>query len=908
MSETHNSTVLLVEDDPGHVELIKRMFLNYHQSWEVITCETLAEAREFIQSHSPHAILMDYKLPDGTGINFLSELQQNTILPFPILILTSHGNEELAVQAIRLGAEDYIVKSAEGFRVLLQRLEQAILHWQDKKEKLELQQQLNCSEAQLRAYLGATSDLFCHINLQGKLEFINEGGIQLLKCTYEDLKNKNWLKFIKDISRKKLQDELKKLNKGIGIRNIPIEVINHSGETRFLEVSADLLKVGQEIQGYIVTGRDVTIRKKSEMEREQLLKELNQRVKELSCLYSLGNANVQNYNLDDFLSTITKNIAQAMKFPEQSNAKIVINGKEFTSNIKNFKKAVPYRADIEIQSGSIGFLEVQYKQNFDFSNEERHFIQETAKRLGQIIAHCKTQKELTKSERKYRSLIYHMQDGMMLLSESGKILEVNPAFLEIIGAEHANLDNIIISELFQLPQVEEMGLSVSNEEEFLKDFPVVMNTLNGKKKIVEMTSKPITDENGNILFSEIIIHDVTAKKKLETELIQSQAKAEEANRLKTAFFHNISHELRTPLNSILGFSQLLSQKELPDDVREMIDYIILSSTNLKAIIDDLLDITKIEAGKTTVNLAPVMTYELVKFLKNEFKKEITEKRLHFETRISSQVPKIFISDNLRLQQILTNLLSNAIKFTQKGKVSFSVDLSGSKLLFAVSDTGIGIATENQQRIFDDFVQLDNSDTKEYGGIGLGLAISKRIADLLEGEIWVRSQVGKGTTFFVTIPLHGAEANKTDVDKIDGEDDSPVPVNTPKTILYADDEPLSRKLVENAAKSWGWNIISVSNGKELLDTLFTVFVDLILIDMQMPVYNGFETARKIKNNPYHKNIPIIALTALSQESNKQLALEAGCNDYLTKPLDLKLLKSTVEKWINQTELELAKTTK
>ncbi len=901
MSEIGNSIILLVEDEPGHVELIKRMFLNSRQTYEIVTCGTLAEAREFIQSNSPRAILLDYKLPDGTGLQFLAELPRPTILPFPVLILTSHGNEDLAVQAIRQGAEDYIVKSEDGFRVILQRLEQAILHWQDKKEKFELQQQLNRSEAQLRAYLGTTSDLFCHINLQGKLEFINESGIQLLKTTYDDLQDTQWLNFFKESSRQKAQAEIGKLNTGNGIRNVPIEVINRQNEILFLEVSADLLKVDQEIQGYIVTGRDVTIRKKAEMEREHLLKELHQRVQELSCLYSLGNADVQNYNLDEFIAQILTNITQAMKFPEQTTAKIVLNGKKFQSNSKNFKKATPYRTNIEIQSGIIGFLEVRYRQNYEFSTEEKHLIQETAKRLGQIISHRSTQKELAKSERKYRSLIYHMQDGMMLLSESGKILEVNPAFLEIIGAEQANLDDITISELFQLPQVEEMGLSVAHEEEYLKDFPVVMKTLKGAKKIVEMTSKPIADENGKILFNEIIIHDVTAKKKLETELIQSKAKAEEANRLKTAFFHNISHELRTPLNSILGFSQLLAQRDLQADVREMIEYIILSGTNLKAIIDDLLDITKIESGKTTVNLAPVMTYELVKYLKNEFKKEITEKRLHFETRISPHVPKIFISDNLRLQQILTNLLSNAIKFTQKGRISFSVDLAGTKILFAVSDTGIGIAPENQQRIFDDFVQLDNSDTKEYGGIGLGLAISRRIAELLDGEIWVRSQIGKGTTFYVTIPSHSSGSNGTSLEKTESEEESSIPVTSPKTMLLADDDPLSRKLVENAVKSWGWNIISVSNGKELLDTLFTVFFDLILIDMQMPVYDGFETARKIRNNPYHKNIPIIALTSLSQETDRQHALEAGCNDYLTKPLDLALLKTTLEKWIKKTEM-------
>jgi PAS domain S-box-containing protein len=327
MSEIGNSIILLVEDEPGHVELIKRMFLNSRQTYEIVTCGTLAEAREFIQSNSPRAILLDYKLPDGTGLQFLAELPRPTILPFPVLILTSHGNEDLAVQAIRQGAEDYIVKSEDGFRVILQRLEQAILHWQDKKEKFELQQQLNRSEAQLRAYLGTTSDLFCHINLQGKLEFINESGIQLLKTTYDDLQDTQWLNFFKESSRQKAQAEIGKLNTGNGIRNVPIEVINRQNEILFLEVSADLLKVDQEIQGYIVTGRDVTIRKKAEMEREHLLKELHQRVQELSCLYSLGNADVQNYNLDEFIAQILTNITQAMKFPEQTTAKIVLNGK-----------------------------------------------------------------------------------------------------------------------------------------------------------------------------------------------------------------------------------------------------------------------------------------------------------------------------------------------------------------------------------------------------------------------------------------------------------------------------------------------------------------------------------------------------------------------------------------------------
>jgi len=271
------------------------------------------------------------------------------------------------------------------------------------------------------------------------------------------------------------------------------------------------------------------------------------------------------------------------------------------------------------------------------------------------------------------------------------------------------------------------------------------------------------------------------------------------------------------------------------------------------------------------------------------------KGLQFESRISATAPKVFISDNLRLQQILSNLLANAIKFTSKGKIIFSVNKTGEKLLFAVSDTGIGIAPKNQDRIFEDFIQVDNSDSKEYDGIGLGLAISKRIADILHGEIWVRSKLGTGTSFYVTIPILSSASDSPD-EFANEVLSNKLPTNSrPRTMLLADDEPLSRKLVENALKSWGWNVISVANGKEVLDSLMTVFVDLIVLDLKMPLFDGLQTTRKIRNNPYHKNIPIIAIAARTTESDQENSFQAGCNDFLSKPIDLKVFKNKLDKW-------------
>ncbi|MCI0514915.1 response regulator [candidate division KSB1 bacterium] len=900
MSETRTATILLVEDEPGHVELIRRAFENYPHQWRIDSCGSILEARQKLDAQLPMAILLDHKLPDGTGLQFLNEIANGNLLPAPIIMLTSHGNEDLAVRAIRLGAEDYIVKSDEGFRNITQRVEQAIQHWQAKKEMRELQLQLKQSEAQIRAYLAATSDLFCHIGLDGSLLYINDSGLKLVGYDAASLYGDGWKKIISQPYPIETRRHLVRLVKHEAtIRNVPIALENQQKQGLLLEINANCLKVEDQPQGYVVTGRDVTHRKQAEMEREQLLHDLNQRVRELTCLYAIEDADKTNDNLAALLLEITRNIDQAMQYPRHARAYIHLHDKIYSHKPLSRKKAASLTAEISVSDVPIGSLEVIYTKNHHFLPEEQHLIQEIAKRLGKMMEHRRIQQELLNSEQKYRTLIYHMQDAMMLISRTGKILEVNPAFLELIGCDQNSLDKLSVPDLFQLPQVDEAGLNVSQNDKYLKDFPVAINTASGEKKIVELSSKPISDEHGEILFNEIIIHDVTARKKLETALIRSKVKAEEANKMKTAFFHNISHELRTPLNAIIGFTQLLLQKNIPSDVREMLEYISVSGNNLKIIIDELLDITRIEAGKTSVNFTPVVTNELINYLKHEFQKELMEKGLMFETRVSPKVPNMFISDNLRLQQILSNLVANALKFTSRGRISLSVDMTGDKLLFAVSDTGIGIALEDQKRIFDDFVQVDSSDSKVYGGIGLGLAISKRIAELLHGEIWVRSQLKRGTTFYVTIPI----VSSATVDRVIESGITETPgaeknVCTPKTLLLADDDPLGRKLIENAVKPWGWNVLMVTNGKEALNTLYTVFVDLIILDLQMPILDGFETAHQIRNNPFLASIPIIAVSALVSEADRAHCFESGCSDFISKPIDLVRLKVVIEKWSQQ----------
>lgn len=898
MSNQIHEKVLLVEDEPGHTRLIQRMFENNIHNWQLVTCRTVREAKTALETHTPLAILLDYKLPDDTGINFLREMTRNGhLLPYAVIILTSHGNEDMAVQAMRLGAEDYIVKTEEGFRTILQRILQAVDHWRAKREKLELQNQLRQSEATLRAYLGATSDLFCHLGEDLGLQYINDGGLKLLGRQQADLTGQKWADLFQEPDWKTAKKKFLQLKKGKIIRDFPVKVHHKKGHSIFLEMNIDRLIVDNQNKGFIVSARDITHRKVAEKEREQLVHDLHQRVKELSCLYAISQANKESESFEQLLLLICSHAEQAMQFPEDAFAEIVIKDQIFHQKSCNKNKTGYIRSKIRVNSRTIGYLEISYAKEYQLSREEEYLVHEITKRLGQIIEHRETQKKLEESEHKCRTVIHNLHDGIMLVSKSGCILEINPAFTEITGFTESEIKKISVTELFKQLLDDNSVIDVSQKNMLLIDFPVEIQTKMNEKKTVELSTKPIYDSQQNLTFIEIIVHDVTIRKLLEAELIRSKSKAEAANQMKTTFFHNISHELRTPLNTILGFTQLLLQEELRSDTREMLNFIQLSGNNLKIIINDLLDITRIEAGKTNISFSPIVTHELISFIKHEFQQTIFEKGLLLETRISPKVPKIFISDNVRLQQILTNLLTNAIKFTAQGKIAIHIELTGKNILFSVSDTGIGIPLANQKKIFDDFVQINDSTGKKGDGIGLGLSISKRIVQLLNGEISIRSNAGKGTTFYVAIPLLESLPSKDETRSLKTEPNTPlVKVLLPKRMLLVDDDPLSRKVIEHAAALWGWSIISATNGKEALDILATAFIDLIIMDLQMPVLDGYQTTRKIRNNPYNKRIPIIALTALAMESDQEKCREAGCDDFISKPVDLAQFKKIIDKWI------------
>ena len=382
-----------------------------------------------------------------------------------------------------------------------------------------------------------------------------------------------------------------------------------------------------------------------------------------------------------------------------------------------------------------------------------------------------------------------------------------------------------------------------------------------------------------------IIKDVSNLMLIENELKEARNRAEVSDRLKTSFLANMSHEIRTPMNGILGFANLLRDPEINEDKKDLfLKHIDQSSNQLLNIIDDIIDISKIESGQLKISNKPVFINQVMDEIYSSFFHRIRgdapgQKLVDFklEKEIASSEFTL-VADDFRLRQIFNNLIGNAIKFTKKGHITFGYTLNNRHIEFFVSDSGIGIPHNKKRLIFDRFGQVNEERTLQPSGTGLGLPISKSLVDLMGGEMWVESDLGKGSTFFFTLPLVIEElvtepriliSNKT--------------YNwSGKHILVAEDEELNWLFVREMLRQAGATIHRARNGREVVKMTRKLNPDAILMDIKMPELGGIEAARKIRD--FNTSVPIIAQTAFVMTEEKEESLRAGCNHFVTKPLD------------------------
>jgi len=426
--------------------------------------------------------------------------------------------------------------------------------------------------------------------------------------------------------------------------------------------------------------------------------------------------------------------------------------------------------------------------------------------------------------------------------------------------------------------------ALQNGTDYDLDLEAVMPS--GNKKTLHIIGKPIKDISGTVTNIKGTVQDITERKEIETELIVAKEKAEESDRLKSAFLANMSHEIRTPMNSILGFAELLKEMDLVSDKQQKyITIIEKSGERMLNIINDIIDISKIESGTTEVNMREMNINNILNYILEFFQPEAESKGLNLVLKNTIPHNKANITtDSEKVSAIIINLIKNAIKYTKKGTIEFGCNYNEiqnvSFLEFSVKDTGIGIAKDRQKVVFERFIQADIEDREARQGAGLGLSISKAYTEMLNGKIWVESEENKGSTFYFTIPCIVNDNKEVDIISKPKIEKNIPDLNL--KILIAEDDYSSRELISIILKDYTREVQIAKTGKEAVELCRNnPDIDLIFMDIQMSDLNGYKATQQIRT--FNKDVVIIAQTAYGLSGDREKALDAGCNDYIAKPL-------------------------
>ncbi len=498
-----------------------------------------------------------------------------------------------------------------------------------------------------------------------------------------------------------------------------------------------------------------------------------------------------------------------------------------------------------------------------------------------------------------RDTFDHLAVGVLVTDQRERILLVNRLFTETIGLDAnkafgmkaSSIEWIREDESQELPWVESMrtGEMVSGR--------ILRLDVGDRRMTFNVNSTPIADCG-----VMVILEDITQLEENKVALAEARDAAEQANESKSAFLANMSHEIRTPMNAILGFTEVLRRNIERDETKRQrhLNTIHSSGTHLLNLINDILDLSKIEADRMEVESIPCAVHRVVADVVTVMRVRADEKNITLDYQFEGEIPEQITSDPARLRQVLTNLIGNSIKFTEKGGVRVLTRLvnesESPKIVIQVVDTGIGMTDEAAERIFDPFSQADVSVTRRFGGTGLGLSISKRIAEVLGGGISVSSEAGVGSVFTVIIdtgPLVDTpmiSPNLADLEQ-DCDEEEHLAIHLPQLrVLLVDDGEENRDLMSVILEEAGTTFATAENGLEAIELANQQEWDVILMDMQMPVMDGYTATRKLRAEGYQK--PIIALTAHAMQHAEQECRDAGCSGFLTKPIDIDRLITTL----------------
>lgn len=541
--------------------------------------------------------------------------------------------------------------------------------------------------------------------------------------------------------------------------------------------------------------------------------------------------------------------------------------------------------------------------------------------FSDITLRKKTETSLRESEERYRMLADNVSDVIWMMGLNGKFLYISPSVIRQTGYTVEETMQRSFDEIFEKSSAETIRNLFSSVDEKVKRGERIEEGVmelheyrkDGVEIWIEIVYSGIYGTNDQFFGLMGVSRDITEHKQLIEELQLAKAKAEIATKVKSEFLANMSHEIRTPMNAILGFSDLLYNNVKEGKQRLQVESIRNSAQSLLSIINDILDLSKIEAGKLQIQYQPVGIANIIRDIQNIFGQKLKEKQLSFYIEYGKDVPESIMIDEIRLRQILFNLIGNAVKFTEAGSVTLllakrptSEHNSNIDLTISIQDTGIGIPKEQQQAIFEAFNQQEGQNTKKYGGTGLGLTITKRLVEMLNGNITVQSAPGKGSTF--SILLKNIEIVDGQVTAKKEAAFNPESIEFAKgKILVCDDNVAAQKLMADLFENTNLSLLQATNGKEGFDLAVKYIPNIILMDLKMPVMNGKEAARMLRGDKNTQSIPIIAISASTKMMGKDQESQLLFDNFLLKPIKLAELFEILKKYLphKSKEIEPAK---
>ncbi|MGB9664077.1 MAG: PAS domain-containing hybrid sensor histidine kinase/response regulator [Ignavibacteria bacterium] len=760
------------------------------------------------------------------------------------------------------------------------------------KRELEIQRMQNLMSQKYQIISKYANDAFFLISKDGTIVEANDKAVEMYGYSLTELKGRPFVLLESPENRTEWSDLLKRLRNDAGSVYESIH-INRQGHKFYVEISAKIISINNELF-LVAIVRDIEDRKKAEFQLKESEKKFHTLFEQAydSVLVLKKDLIIDCNSKAGMLFGILKEdlVNQNFKkFIAETDEKVI---KEFYELIENPKK----------EEGKSFYIKLKRTNGeiFDAEINLSIFVLEGEKVVQLFIRDVTERKKFLEYLEKLTRAVENTDEMMMITDVQGAIEYVNPAFERITGYSLEEIKG-------KTPRILKSGLQ---PDEFYADLwktilsgkswqgILVNKKKDGSLYTEEMLISPIKNENNQIISFVAIKKDVTERIKAEEELKQARLKAEESERIKSNFLSMMSHEVRTPLNVILGFLDIIKSSIDPADFPEkdhVFNVIERNSKRLITLINDIIDISRIESNEMKLNFNFYDVNTLARNAVIQFESEANAKGLKLINNVN--LDNVFIKvDDLRFHQIMSNLLSNAIKFTSRGEVVVSAEVKSNKVYISVKDTGIGIPKEYFPHLFEFFRQAEEGYNRNFEGAGLGLAITKKLTTMMNGEIYVDSEVNKGSTFTIVFPIVSPGVEEKIVQTI--EEREPILIETDEpTVLIVEDNKDNSYFVEVILSKLGLKYYSVTTSEQAFEILKNKHIDLILMDISLiGGISGEDALKVIKGNPKYQKIPIIAMTAHAMQGDREHFLSVGFDDYIAKPFTMEQLSQLLFKFL------------